>query len=464
MKMMRQFLSILVLLGLFGGSSLAQPYLIQGNIEHAPPGKIYLASYYGDRFIVADSLESQSGDFLFLLSEEAAPGVYRLIFSYEFEELRTENSFVEFIYNREELMLNISVDADGPHPSFENSIENRVYFEFMSFQIAYEELIAESYGQLLLVEPDDMDHPAVLHNYERLQRDRLAFMDSLTLSHSDLYVTRILNAFRVPVIPGSLSQADRREELQLRFFEMAPMDDPGLLYAPVYTFRIVDYLSLYSLDTLSMEEQQEQYVEAVDQMMLFVPQFPELRSFVVEFMLGGFELLGMEQVQLYLADHYLDEACESDLAELVRSRMEAYKKMEVGATAPDFTIRDDSGLSVSLSELDHPYTLVMFWSSTCGHCRLMMPDLKQWYLEENSLDIEVVAISIDSSAMLYREYLGVEPMPWISSHEVLGWQGIVPSNYQIYATPTLFLLDRERTILARPASVRQLQRSLKKML
>ena len=31
----------------------------------------------------------------------------------------------------------------------------------------------------------------------------------------------------------------------------------------------------------------------------------------------------------------------------------------------------------------------------------MIPELKQWYLEENSLDLEVVAISIDSSASAF---------------------------------------------------------------
>ena len=87
-----------------------------------------------------------------------------------------------------------------------------------------------------------------------------------------------------------------------------------------------------------MEQQEEQFMEAVDQIMMQCSPVPELRSFVVEFMLEGFELLGMEQVQVHLADQYLDESCESDLAELVRSRMEGYRKMAVGATAPDFTV------------------------------------------------------------------------------------------------------------------------------
>jgi thiol-disulfide isomerase/thioredoxin len=245
---------------------------------------------------------------------------------------------------------------------------------------------------------------------------------------------------------------------------MASIDDPALLYAPVYTYRIVDYLSLYSVDTLSMEQQEEEFMDAVDQIMMHVPPVPELYSFVVEFMLEGFELLGMEQVQVHLADEYLDASCESDLAELVRSRMAGYRKMALGATAPDFTVKDTEGKIHTLSEIPKPYTLLVFWSSTCGHCRELIPELKQWYLEENPIDLEVVAISIDSSALLFERYLAMESMPWITVHEILGWQGKIASSYQIYATPTLFLLDRKRTILAKPVSVRQLRRSVKKLL
>jgi len=168
-------------------------------------------------------------------------------------------------------------------------------------------------------------------------------------------------------------------------------------------------------------------------------------------------------VQVHLADHYLDESCESEVAELVRERMEGYKMMSPGSIAPDFTIRDTNGKNHSLSELPGPYTLLMFWASTCGHCRAMIPDLKQWYLEENEMGVEVVAISIDSSAILFSEYLSEHEMPWISVHDPLGWHGKVPGDYFIYATPSIFLLDRDRHILARPLNFRQIQRAVRKL-
>jgi thiol-disulfide isomerase/thioredoxin len=121
------------------------------------------------------------------------------------------------------------------------------------------------------------------------------------------------------------------------------------------------------------------------------------------------------------------------------------------------------GFPVQLSELGHSYVLVLFWASTCAHCRDILPEMADWYSHELSLDLEVLAISIDSSEASFSEACSHLNLPWINVHEPLGWQGKAPSDYHVYATPTMFLLDGERTILARPSSFRQLMRTLKKL-
>jgi len=463
------FLRCKYLIGIFGfvmalsGSLLAQPYLIQGNIEHVAEGSIYLASYYGDSFRLIDSVENSVGSFHFLLPEEVHPGVFRLIYSEVYKGVRSENRKVEFIYNREDLLFNVSREGNGPLPVFDSSMENQVYSDFTSFQLNYEEELTQVYDKLSPQQVGDEKYEEAVKQYEELQLERKAFIETHIERYPELYATRILSAFRAPVVSGSLSHHERIDSLKRLFFDEASIDDPELLYAPVYTFRVVDYLSMFMVDTFTMEQQEQHFIEAVDRIMVNVAPVPELRSFVVEFLLEGFELLGMEQVQLHLVNHYLDESCESEVAELVRERMEGYKLMSVGATAPDFTVRDIDGNNHTLSEMSNSYTLVMFWASTCGHCREMISELQQWYLEDNMAGVEVVAISIDSSVILFSEFLAQQEMSWITVHDPLGWHGKIPGDYHIYATPSVFLLDRERRILARPVSLRQIQRAVKKL-
>ena len=273
-----------------------------------------------------------------------------------------------------------------------------------------------------------------------------------------------MNAFRAPVIPGSMPHRERIDTLKSCFFNHAPIDDPLLLYAPVYTFKLIDYLSLFRVDSMTMDQQEDQFIDAVDRIMVNVTPDPVLRSFVVEFLLEGFELLGMEKVQVHLADHYLDESCEADIMELVLSRMEGYKTMTESQKAPDFVIRDIQGKNHQLSHLSNPFVLVMFWSSTCEHCREMIPDLHEWYLQENSIGMEVITISIDTSVAFFEAFINELDLQWITVYDPQGWNGKVPGDYFVYATPSLFLLDRDRTILARPYSYRQFLKAVKKLL
>lgn len=438
-----------------------QPWLIQGSIEDAAEGPILLASYYGDRFTLLDSTTSGTGSFYFVLGEDTPPGIFRIIYAQDLDSVRNQNRFVEFIFNHENINLVISSSETGPVPYFDNSLENRVYHEFMDFELTYEAEVMAAYGQLY---PSwDGADTDVVDRYDELQRGREVFMDSISGLYPDLYAVRLMNAFRAPFIPGEIAHVERIDTLKACFFDRAPIDDPALLYAPVYSFKLIDYLSLYKDLNLTGEEQEMAFIEAVDRIMVKVAQEEQLRAFVVGYLLEGFEMLDMEQVQLHLADNYLDETCETDLMELVKSRMEGYRKMVPGKSAPDIIIRDVKGITCQLSELDHPYVLVLFWASTCEHCRDMLPALRDWYLNENTFDLEVLSISIDSSEANFSELIGQLDLPWINARDPQGWQGKAPSDYHVYATPTLYLLDRERSIVARPSSFRQFLRALKKL-
>lgn len=439
----------------------AQPFIIQGTIEYANQGIIYLASYYGDRFTIADSVDAGGGSFRFILSEEDPAGIYRIIYPEIFQGIRSENRFVEFIYNREDIEFNVTHGDEGPVPSFANSLENQVYFDFMTFQLDYEASLMQVYGRLYPARPGEPDYREAVAAYESLQHGRNRYMDSVSALHPGLYATRIMNAFRAPVIPGAMSHRERIDTLKNVFFHTAAIDDPDLLYAPVYTFRLVDYLSLFKVDTFTMEQQEQQFIEAVDRIMANVSPQEALWSFVVEFMLEGFELLGMEEVQLHLADHYLEASCGSDIVELVNSRMETYRTMNTGSVAPDFVIRDVHGKTHRLSELPDPYVLVMFWASECEHCHEMIGRLKEWYLSDRGMDVEVVAISVDTLATPFEAYLRETEMPWITARDPLGWYGKVPGDYHVYGTPMMFLLDSKRTILSRPLNFRQFYRAVK---
>jgi len=190
----------------------------------------------------------------------------------------------------------------------------------------------------------------------------------------------------------------------------------------------------------------------------------ELRAFVVEYLLEGFNSFQMERVQTYMADNYVDETCTTDVVELAMQRVEGYRKMEIGAMAADFKLRDANNKEVTLSKLKNDYTVVIFWASHCEHCLRMLPKIKEWYLNERPDNVEVIAISIDTVKSNWTSVINQMQLPWINAHEPLGWEGRSASDYNIYATPTIFLLDRKRVILSKPLTIRELKRSVEDLM
>jgi len=163
----------------------------------------------------------------------------------------------------------------------------------------------------------------------------------------------------------------------------------------------------------------------------------------------GFEKLNLENVLRYIADNYVNTVCKSDNSTTVQRRLEAYSKMIPGQTAPDIDIPDQDNQTIKLSAIPRRYTLVIFWASWCPHCNEFMPKLKKWY-DHRGTDLEVLAISIDTVKNEWIRNIKANGYTWLNGCDLKGWNGNAAKDYSLYATPTLFLLDRNRIILAKP--------------
>ncbi len=68
----------------------------------------------------------------------------------------------------------------------------------------------------------------------------------------------------------------------------------------------------------------------------------------------------------------------------------------VGETAPDFSLPDLSGRTVSLSDFRGEPTLVLFWRPSCGFCQRMLDDLKAWETNAPADAPKLLVVSTDS--------------------------------------------------------------------
>lgn len=113
---------------------------------------------------------------------------------------------------------------------------------------------------------------------------------------------------------------------------------------------------------------------------------------------------------------------------------------EVGALAPDFTLRSVAGEPVTLSEMRGQVVLINFWATWCGPCREEMPAIQARY---NRGDFAVLAVDFGETAEQvqgFMDEIGVQLPALLDS------DGSVQELYRVRGYPTSFFVDAEGVI------------------
>ncbi|MBF1434481.1 MAG: TlpA family protein disulfide reductase, partial [Prevotella nanceiensis] len=93
-------------------------------------------------------------------------------------------------------------------------------------------------------------------------------------------------------------------------------------------------------------------------------------------------------------------------------------------------------------------TMVDFWASWCGPCRLNNPVLRQLYADFHSKGLEIVNVSLDEKRDRWVEAVKQDKLVWTQVSSLKGWKDPVTQLYSITAIPAIFVLDADNNIIA----------------
>ena len=152
---------------------------------------------------------------------------------------------------------------------------------------------------------------------------------------------------------------------------------------------------------------------------------------------------GEQRLAEFLQDNPYPEYTEA-VEEVVRET----SKFKPGQPAPDFTLENLEGQSVSLSDFKGQAVFLDFWASWCGPCIMAVPHLEQ--IKQQTRDQKVVFLNISlDSADEWHPAVDEHGLTGVHVHALGGWQSAVAQLYQIRSIPTYLLVGPDGLLAGR---------------
>ncbi len=444
-----------------GMLNFAQPYSVGIIIKNLPDNPVILGAVKGDKFIAVDTAFAEKELVRFIMPKTANTGMYRVVMGQTtYAKVMNETpQQLDFIFNNEDIVLETDFKLPETKTKVIQSAENEIWFNF----IKKEQIIKQNINELenglnYYWAKDDTDNAIKsATEYNQLQMEYDLFVTRTAKQNEGRFAAELINTFREPLLDGYLTKEQRKELFQKEYFKNLDFTDEALINSQAYTDNIFRYLISYNKKDLTQEEREKEYIKAVDIIIANTNKNEVVYEFILKYIVHGFEVLKLKNVIAYIAENYSGTTCQTDEYTTLERQLEE-QKMKVGTSVADFIIDDINGNQITFTEMLKDRNIVLFWASWCPHCNELLNRLKPWQQQSKYSDIEIFAISLDSEKEAWKEkVLDAEIESWYNLCDFQEWDGKAAMDYNVFATPTLFVIDKNLKIIGKAQSFTELK-------
>ncbi len=459
-KIIRQYILLnLILLLLTMSAHAEKGHHIGININNYDGTEIYLAYHFGNRQYLADTAYvDNANSFVFTGEEPLVPGMYLVV-------LDDDKNF-EIIIDSNQI-FEVEADADDlvGTASFRNARDNELFYDYIHF-------LGEM-GRKRNALERELNQSATSAQRQSAIQQELAAMDKEVLNKQneiieadpEALLSRIILAQRDPEMPDppllSDGTMDREKMYQIyksRFFDNIDFLDDRILQTPVYHARLRIYFNNVLI------QHPDSIIKEADRVLNKAKANKEMFKYTLWFITNNAEssqYLGMDKVFVHLAENYymtsdVDWVEEERLKRIIDRAMDM-KPLLIGNVAPDFEINDPEGKPIRLHAIDAEYLVLYFWDAECAFCKQATASLKQSYDQLSEKGVRVFAINIENDKQKWLDGITTYQYDWIHGNDIYGKSDFL-DVYKIYAIPQIFVLDRDKKIIAKDIGSEHLAR------
>ena len=446
-------------------------YSINGSVEGLQDTSVILAYYFGGKQYATDTAQSVNGKFTFKGEKELKGGMYLIVLP--------NQQYFDIIVSEKRFSFSTKIKDLVGAMTFKNSKENPPFYEYLNFITQMQKEVTPIRQQLESTEGDAKK--ALQDKATAIDKQVKAFRTDYMKKYSDKFFSKIVIATTEIEIPESPldSTGNPDKTFPYRFYKKHFWDnidfsDARMLRTPIFYNKMDQYL-----DKLTAKHPDSISVSA-DVLVNLSKANGEIFQYVVSYITSTYErskIMGMDAVFVHMVEnYYITNQCDwVDSTQLVKIADRAQKIAPnlIGRKASEFLdfygrpfMKDTLGKLHTLQEIKADYTLLVFYGPTCGHCKKEIPKIKHSLdsLIEIGIDIKPFSVATEFDKAEWKKFINAQKIgDWINvsdiNHDEEGnpvassdWR----DKYDIYSTPVIYLLDKEKKIIAKRISYKQI--------
>ena len=434
---------------------------------------IYLGHYFGKTYPIIDSVKLDANSTgIFKGNKSLQGGIYLIGYP-------NRSGFFEILIDKQQRFTVLADSATVPGVvRFQNSPDNELFS-------TYQRTMGEKGAQINTLR-EQLKNVAIADSLRinkelsRLDVDLREYREKVIAENPKAILSALLNAMKEPVLPVALQKPVTREDsvaafryYKEHFWDGVDFWDGRLAYTTFFEDKVDRYFNQLVAphpDSVNKE---------MDYMLSFAKANAEMERFLLLRFVNRYysqKYMWEDAVFVHLYEKYFASNPPSWLSEQGKKTItdRAYSLMAniFGSPASEIQLPDTAGRNSSLYGLKKEYTLVVFWDPLCGHCKETLPRIDSVYnarWSKQGLGIYAVAKENDGTRTDWLKFLREKNIGhwnhvyYSKEAEKERVSNNVPGYSQLYdvqSFPTLYLLDKDKRIVAKKLSFEQIDEIL----
>lgn len=285
----------------------------------------------------------------------------------------------------------------------------------------------------------------------------------------------LFQSMKEPVVPPANKQPNGKYDsvyaynyYKKHYWDHISFTDERLLRTPIFEPKLDKYFKELVVpvpDSLNNE---------IDRMLVRSADSYEMHKYLLTHFVQQYinpEYMGLDAVFVHLFEKYINNNPKVDWFTDKYSKYmyeRAYSLMAnlIGQPASNLDMTDTAGKKVSLYNIQAPFTVICFWDPTCSHCKEVVPKVDSIFQAKWKKEgIQVYGVMVDGGKEAWLKFIRDNNLKdWIHVYETTEQKDATyaagkPSYkqlYDVYQTPILYLLDKDKRIIAKKLTYAQI--------